>query len=487
MLPTPWSRRATRRHAAPRSQGRTSRLQLEPLEDRSLLSFTAGPLALISHPDPLGGIPGVLGTDVAAEPYVAVNPTNSNNMAAIWMDQYPNANAVSVTLDGGTTWQNVAIPGFTTLTGGTGRSAFDPWLSFDTNGNLYSSGGAGSPKANAQFLVNKSTDGGQSWSSPIRVNTPGNSGNGWGPQGDDKPSITADPNNPNYVYTTWARFNQATSFKGQIAGDDVRAVGRRRADVADRTVHPHGPTERLRLGTPDRGSAERHADRCVHGGQVREQPSGQADHAAFRRPRGDLVGTISALVQQPLVDVQVDPPNALVTDPDTGQAVEAHPMFPSIAVDRHSGKLYAVWIDGRFSNFQYNGIALSTSSDGGLTWSNPIQVNKTPDTVPAIDRQAFNPTVAVAADGTVAVTYYDFRNNSPSAGALTDYWMAFCQPSAKAPATNPANWSEVRLTNTSFDLEQAPGRFNGAFLAGRLRRARGRRQRLRGRLGHARR
>jgi hypothetical protein len=41
---------------------------------------------------------------------------------------------------------------------------------------------------------------------------------------------------------------------------------------------------------------------------------------------------------------------------------------------------------------------------------------------------------------------------------LTDYWMAFCHPSTTAPATNPASWSEVRLTDTSFNLEQAPSR-----------------------------
>ena len=170
----------------------------------------------------------------------------------------------------------------------------------------------------------------------------------------------------------------------------------------------------------------------------------------------------AAVVQQPLLDPSVQPPNALVTDPDTGQAVEAHPMFPSLAVDRTSGNLYAVWIDGRFSNFQYNSIALSMSSDGGFNWSQPIQVNQTPNTVPPIDRQAWNPTVAVAADGTVAVTYYDFRNNTPAPGALTDYWLAF----APTPATNPANWSEVRLTNTSFNLEQAATRFNGDFWLG---------------------
>jgi hypothetical protein len=102
------------------------------------------------------------------------------------------------------------------------------------------------------------------------------------------------------------------------------------------------------------------------------------------------------------------------------------------------------------------------STDGGFTWSNPIQVNQTPNTVPPLDRQAWNPTVAVAANGTVAVTYYDFRNNTGTGGALTDYWLAF----APAPATNPGTWSEVRLTNSSFNLEQAPTRFAGDFLLG---------------------
>jgi hypothetical protein len=101
-----------------------------------------------------------------------------------------------------------------------------------------------------------------------------------------------------------------------------------------------------------------------------------------------------------------------------------------------------------------------------LTWSQPIQVNQTPNTGAPADRQAWNPTVAVAADGTVGVTYYDFRNNTPAPGASTDYWLAYCRPSATAPATNPSNWSEVRLTDTSFDLEQAPTRFNGAYFLG---------------------
>jgi hypothetical protein len=62
--------------------------------------------------------------------------------------------------------------------------------------------------------------------------------------------------------------------------------------------------------------------------------------------------------------------------------------------------------------------------------------------------------VHVANDGTVAVTYYDFRNNDPSPGVPTDYWIVHCH----ANCTNSANWAgnESRLTTSSFDIEQAP-------------------------------
>jgi hypothetical protein len=69
----------------------------------------------------------------------------------------------------------------------------------------------------------------------------------------------------------------------------------------------------------------------------------------------------------------------------------------------------------------------------------------------------------VAADGTVAVSYYDFRNNTLASSALTEYWLAYCHPSATTPARDSANWNEVRLTNTSFDLEQAPGNRLGDY------------------------
>ncbi|PWT71009.1 MAG: hypothetical protein C5B60_11470, partial [Chloroflexi bacterium] len=108
-----------------------------------------------------------------------------------------------------------------------------------------------------------------------------------------------------------------------------------------------------------------------------------------------------------------------VNDPFTGAFLRTGSGLPDVAVDRSSGAVYVVWEDARFSGLQREGIAFAKSTDGGLTWSTPQQVNQVPST------QAFTPSVMVASDGTVAVTYYDLRNatNSNLNFLATDYWI----------------------------------------------------------------
>jgi hypothetical protein len=158
----------------------------------------------------------------------------------------------------------------------------------------------------------------------------------------------------------------------------------------------------------------------------------------------------TAVTMRPLLAPDGD---TQVIDPETGQMVQ-DPTNPSFAVDPASGNLYAVWEDGRFSNFQYPDIAFSMSSDGGFTWSDPIRVNQTPLNIPPLSRQAFLPNIAVAGNGTVGVSYYDFRFNTPDPGLPTDRWLVQCLPSAVNLATYPASWgNEERLTPQSFNME----------------------------------
>ena len=159
-----------------------------------------------------------------------------------------------------------------------------------------------------------------------------------------------------------------------------------------------------------------------------------------------------------------------VLDPLTGARIRTGATIPDVAVDPRNGTLYAVWLDARFSGGEHDDIALSISTDGGVTWTAPTKANQTPADLDPANAQAFTPSVHVAADGTLAVSYYDFRNNGidtdPSQPLETDRFLAVCsQPSASAPDRCASGWIGTRLTPTSFNLRVAPNS-EGLFLGG---------------------
>ena len=135
-------------------------------------------------------------------------------------------------------------------------------------------------------------------------------------------------------------------------------------------------------------------------------------------------------------------------DPDNGQPIRSGGL-PTFAVDPASGRMYAAWEDDA-GQPGIDEILFSQSSDGGLTWSAPVKINKTPTSIPAGDQQAFTPTIKVASDGTVGVTYYDLRNNTSALGLPTDYWLVHCHSSC----TSASSWAESHVAGP-FNLELA--------------------------------
>jgi hypothetical protein len=86
-----------------------------------------------------------------------------------------------------------------------------------------------------------------------------------------------------------------------------------------------------------------------------------------------------------------------------------------------------------------------------LTWSAPTQVNKVPSV------QAFTASVDVADDGTIGVTYYDFRKDSRNRSVLfTNYWQI-------TSSDGGASWVEVPLAGR-FNMRTAPNGALGYFL-----------------------
>jgi hypothetical protein len=352
--------------------------------------------------------------------------------------------------------------------GGTYQRASDPWVSIAPDGlHVYASSLtanlSGPFQSQTAILVSTSTDGGKTWGNPTTlisdtVPFPGQLRN-------DKEAVTADPTDPLKAYVIWDRIQKPNDQSGK---DKLNSFAYRENIFFSRTIDG-GMT-----WSPATQLTNFSSNTSAFGNQILVEPDGtlvdvftfqtgsgsqgpQADQNNLAVIRSTDHGvTWSSPIIGPAIEA------ILVTDPTTGAPVRTGDLLAEEAVDPHNGNLYAVWHDTRFSKGQFDSVAFSMSTDDGLTWSNPIKINQTPGNIPTGNQQAFMARVAVNANGTVAVTYYDFRNpDGVTAGLPTDDWMVF----ASSTFTNPASWGgEERLTPTSFNMRLAPSA--GGFFVG---------------------
>ncbi len=410
------------------------------------------------------------------EPYIAVNPTNNDNLVGVWQqDRWNDGGARGLlsaySTDGGDTW---AIPSvvdqadFSLCTGGTAANggdytrATDPWVTFDGHGNAWQISdsltftdfvGHLGPTA---IIVSKSSpvDGvaGASWGSNqvLHADTDPNFLN-------DKESITADPHHADNVYAVWDRLEIPRQQASTTAGDN--AIGY------------HGPT--LFSRTTDGGASWSPAEVILDPGAVNQTLGNEinvlGDDSAivngfdlifnFKNAggtRGEWVAVQRstdhgehwgpAIRTNRLLSVGVRNSN--------GELLRTAPDLPDFTTDPRSNSqtMYAVWQDARFTSGQRDQVAFSKSTDGGLTWTAPTRIN-THTLTPA-----FNPDITVGADGTIVVTYYDFRNDSDFDGnaetpsnhdeLLTDVWSL-------TSTDGGAHWAENQVTDRSFDFRSA--------------------------------
>jgi hypothetical protein len=136
-------------------------------------------------------------------------------------------------------------------------------------------------------------------------------------------------------------------------------------------------------------------------------------------------------------------------DPNTGQQVRDQSIIPTVSA-APSGAVYVVWQDSRFDGGARDAIVISRSLDDGANWTPPARVSA------AANVAAFDPAVHVRADGTVGVTYYDFRSDGAAATLLTDSWLAISSDGG-------SSWNETRIADP-FDLALAPRTTLGYFL-----------------------
>lgn len=428
--------------------------------------------------------PGTVFLDSEVEPWVVINPDDSDNIVAFYQqDRWSNGgargNVAAVSFDGGESWQFVLVAGITDCTGGSWERASDPWISFSPDGTLHQMSLVfdidPSPNRPGGFgrngmAVSKSVDGGVTWSNPIMLIEDDN------PQIlNDKNSITADPTDSDYVYAVWDRlkisgaetihpenvmpgrgfaFGVGLVFKGPIyfarSTDGGNSWERARKiyepGALDQTIGnqivvlPDGTlidffTELKNVENSDQGGPGFRYNIAF----LRSNDKGDT-----WQPRGRAIQATRIITTFGAVTPNVETP------------IRDASLLFDVAVDPFNGNLYMVWQDSRFNNIEQ--VAFSMSTDGGYTWTVPLKINKTPDNANVLREQAILPSVAVTGGGIVGVTYYDFRNDDAT-GEMADHWLVYCSTSC----SDIANWTETRLTDTSFDYSKAP-LANGLFL-----------------------
>ena len=331
--------------------------------------------------------------DANNSPTLARNPTRQANLAVANRIDTPRFScALNVSFDGGERWSEtrIAIPK------GEERKCFAPDVAFGSDGTLYMSfvtlrGNGNVP--HAAWIVS-SKDGGRTLSKPHKA---------LGPLA-FQVRLTPDPARPGRLYLSWLDAADVALFRFTQPGNPIRFA---RSDDGGATWGPPA-----RVSSPARERVVAPSAAVGADGEI------YVLYLDLGQDRLDYEGGHEGLGGRPY---QGRFELVLARSRDGGESWEESPVqgglapierflvflpaFPSLAVDRGSGRVYAGFHDLRSGA---SDVLVWSFPRGGSDWQGPTRVNDNP----ARDRTSqYLPKLAVAPNGRLDVVYYDRRSD----------------------------------------------------------------------------
>lgn len=446
--------------------------------------FAAG-VVKVSQGDPYGacsdaGQTGVINPSAEVEPWVTANPRNPRNLVGVWQqDRWSNGGAHGLvagrSTNGGASWTQTQLP-FSVCTPGSVSDPFtgapydrasDAWVSAGPDGTLYTvaleateTNGTIPGNNDTGVAAATSSDGGASWQNAQLIKAD----QGTSPVFEftqffnDKESVTADPIHAGTAYVVWDRLVapsqspdsvlHSPAFRGPAWFSKTTDGGK--SWTGTRAIFDPGQNSQtignIVVVDPRNDTLYDFFEQFQSTGNPNVAPRGLSVGFVKSTDGGNTWSGVTTVSSQVLAND---------TDPNTGAFLRTGNGLPDVAIDPTSGQLYAVWTDARFTSGLTNQAVISTSTDGGASWSSPKLVS---NTTPS-NREAFTVNVAVNSAGTVAVTYYDLRElaDTNTTTLPTDFW-------AKTSSNHGASFgSDIHLAGPFNDLV-APNA--GGFMLG---------------------
>jgi hypothetical protein len=326
---------------------------------------------------------------------------------------FEDVSAYAYSTDGGSTFTHARMP----LRLG-GQNLGDGTVALGPSGEFYYSEIAfdsGSSFFNSIVGVTKSTDNGITFSAPLDASTTASN------ESDiqDKPWITADraassPFRGN-VYVAWTDFTATNGAFINVA----RSVDGAASFQSPVTVSPKGSKYTVQGPMPAVG------------------PNGDL-YVAYLNTGNAVTATMNVVKSSDGGQTFSNPTSAVTlipVNPVTGGDSVRDNSFPSMVVDKNGTVHITYDAEATVNGPDRSDVYYIRSTDGGHSFTSPIKLNDDGTTT----TQLF-PSITAAADGTLAVKWWD-RRNDPAGDRLTDVYMTLSSDGGNSFSKN------FRITN----------------------------------------